>query len=81
MSLSSTRSPNMFRHSLCEQCGYMREIVSGKGSRFLMCQRATGGAALPKYPPQPVLVCAGFESRQVRDAGPADGNESGAAGG
>jgi len=53
----------------------MREIVSGKGSRFLMCQRATGNTGLPKYPPQPVLVCAGFESRQARDDGPANNAE------
>ncbi|MFN9373277.1 MAG: hypothetical protein ACK6D3_15455 [Planctomycetaceae bacterium] len=58
----------------------MREIVSGKGSRFLMCQRATGNAGLPKYPPQPVLVCAGFESRQAGDDGTANDAGPGAFG-
>lgn len=57
----------------------MREIVSGKGSRFLLCQRANSGATLPKYPPQPVLVCAGFELRPTRDEGPDDTSESVAA--
>ncbi|QDV54415.1 hypothetical protein [Rosistilla oblonga] len=56
--------------SLCERCAHVREIVSGKGSRFLMCRRGLASDQFAKYPPQPTLVCVGFESR-------GDGNEKG----
>ncbi len=48
--------------NLCQTCAHMREVISGKGSRFLLCQRAQSGARFPKYPPQPVIRCVGFES-------------------
>jgi hypothetical protein len=67
MSAASSWSNSNFRHSLCTHCGHAREIVSGKGSRFLLCLRAVPQSGLPKYPPQPVLVCAGFESRRLPD--------------
>ena len=47
--------------SLCHFCLHMREVVSGKGSRFLMCQKSQIDRRFPKYPSQPVLKCAGFE--------------------
>ena len=47
--------------SLCETCSHTREIVSGRGSRFLMCERAAGDPRFPKYPPQPVGRCDGHE--------------------
>ncbi len=48
-----------FPMSLCHRCVHLRLVTSGKGSTFLMCQEPT----LPKYPPQPVLLCRGFVSR------------------
>ncbi len=47
--------------SLCEFCQHMKEVVSGKGSRFLMCQKSVGDNRFAKYPPQPVVKCVGFE--------------------
>lgn len=55
--------PNMHPGSLCERCLHVREIVSGKGSRFLMCQRGLTDSRFVKYPPQPVVQCGGFENR------------------
>ena len=43
--------------SLCERCERMREIISGKGSRFLLCQHSQVEPQYPKYPPQPVSSC------------------------
>jgi len=39
----------------------MREIVSGKGSRFLHCTRAESDTRYKKYPPLPVTDCSGYE--------------------
>lgn len=47
--------------SLCEFCQHMKEVVSGKGSRFLMCQKSVADERFAKYPPQPVVKCVGFE--------------------
>jgi hypothetical protein len=46
--------------SLCDACALRRVIVSGTGSRFLLCQKSLEDKHFPKYPPQPVLRCAGF---------------------
>jgi hypothetical protein len=46
-------------HSLCETCAWRREVVTPKGSRFLLCRLSTTDPAFPKYPPQPVVRCDG----------------------
>ena len=51
-------------NSLCETCRHMREIVSGKGSRFLLCQLAQDDGRFPKYPPQPIIKCEGYKDRE-----------------
>ena len=48
--------------SLCEQCSHRRGVVSGTGSRFLLCRLALSDERFAKYPPQPVLDCRGFEA-------------------
>jgi hypothetical protein len=54
--------------SLCQSCLHVREIVSGTGSRFWLCQKSQTDARFPKYPPQPVVKCSGFEVRDsVKD--------------
>ena len=47
-------------HSLCETCQHMRAVVTPKGSRFLLCEQSVSDAHYPKYPPQPVVQCAGY---------------------
>jgi hypothetical protein len=47
--------------TLCETCTRMREVITPKGSRFLLCQLSQSDADYPKYPPQPVIRCAGYE--------------------
>ena len=43
--------------SLCVACRYVRVIVSGKDSQFLLCQKSQEDAHFAKYPPQPVGHC------------------------
>ena len=52
--------------SLCETCKKMREILTPKGSRFVLCQLSLADPRYPKYPPQPIVRCDGYEG--VNDA-------------
>jgi hypothetical protein len=61
------------RHSLCESCRHLREVISGKGSRFLLCQKSSEDQRYPKYPPQPVLRCEGHQNREESSSGSRDG--------
>jgi hypothetical protein len=47
--------------SLCETCSHATEIVSGKGSRFLLCEKSQTDRRFQKYPPQPIMECIGYE--------------------
>src|ERR1051325_6877965 len=49
--------------SLCETCKHMREIVTAR-SRFLLCERSRTEEAYPKYPPQPIVQCPGYEGKE-----------------
>jgi hypothetical protein len=50
--------------SLCETCSSMREVVTPKGSRFLLCQLSQTNPDYPKYPPQPVVRCDGYQEHK-----------------
>ena len=50
--------------SLCERCALMREVVTPKGSRFLLCQLSQTDPAYSKYPPQPVVRCDGYRKKE-----------------
>lgn len=53
-------------HSLRESCSHAKDIVSGKGSKFLLCKKSQTDRRFPKYPPQPVIECVGFEWKETR---------------
>ncbi len=53
--------------SLCQTCVHMREIVSGKGSRFLLCELSQADSRFAKYPPQPVIHCDGHRDRNTAE--------------
>ena len=55
--------------SLCETCRHARVVTSGTGSRFLLCRLSQEDRRFPKYPPQPVVRCAGHEAREAGDGG------------
>ena len=46
--------------SLCETCAHTKEVISQKGSRFLLCQLSQRDSRFPKYPTQPVVRCVGY---------------------
>ena len=50
--------------SLCETCAWMREVVTPRGSRFLLCQLSQTDPAYAKYPPQPVVRCDGYRTKE-----------------
>lgn len=52
-------------NSLCHACRHVKIVTSGAGSRFYLCQLALAGRPFPKYPPQPVLTCPGFEREKA----------------
>lgn len=52
--------PDPARVGLCPSCRHVRVLSSPKGSTFLLCQLAKADPSLPKYPPQPRMVCSGY---------------------
>ena len=48
--------------SLCESCENSREVRTAR-SRFLLCELSLAHAAYPKYPPQPVVRCDGYQPK------------------
>src|SRR5690242_19452336 len=48
--------------SLCQTCASMREVITPRRSRFLLCQLSRTDPAFPKYPPQPVVRCDGYRT-------------------
>ena len=54
---------------LCADCGWAREVVSGRGSVFLLCGRHGADPRFPKYPPLPVLSCEGYAQREGGEEG------------
>jgi hypothetical protein len=54
----------MTTESLCERCRFLRAVVSGRDSRFLLCELSRQDRRFPKYPPQPVTRCGGDARRE-----------------
>jgi hypothetical protein len=45
---------------LCARCVHTQIVTSARGSRFYLCRLSLTDARFPRYPPLPVLECAGF---------------------
>jgi 3-isopropylmalate/(R)-2-methylmalate dehydratase large subunit len=52
---------------LCHACRHVDVIRSDRGSVFYLCRLSFTDAAFPRYPPIPVVACAGF-ARQPHEA-------------
>jgi hypothetical protein len=52
---------------MCETCAIMREIITPKGTRYLLCQLSKIDPEYPKYPPQPVVRCDGYRKKEERE--------------
>lgn len=55
---------------LCASCRHAREVVSGKGSRFVLCELSRTNRRFSRYPQLPVLACAGYEARDSPQLSP-----------
>ena len=53
---------------LCPGCRHHHWIVSGRGSRFLRCEKSFTDPAYPRYPQLPVFGCPGFAARWAEDS-------------
>lgn len=53
--------PSGPQSSLCSRCRHVQIARTPKGSTFQLCKRSKTDARFPKYPPQPVVACPGFE--------------------
>jgi hypothetical protein len=62
--MAATDPIEMRRVGLCASCRHARRIVSQRGSQFWLCGRAATDPRYRKYPPLPVLGCAGHQSGQ-----------------
>ena len=45
---------------LCARCAHALVIRNDRGSRFYLCRLSATDSRFRKYPPLPVLRCAGF---------------------
>lgn len=52
---------------LCATCRHLVVITSDRGSTFVQCGLAKTDQRFRKYPPLPVLVCAGYLPRSAED--------------
>jgi hypothetical protein len=55
---------------LCAGCVHQKLVRNTRGSAFSMCLRhRTEPERYPKYPPLPVLVCAGHQPQSMTSGG------------
>jgi hypothetical protein len=59
---------------LCVDCVHSRVIDNARGSRFYLCRLSERDARFPRYPPLPVVSCAGYEAES-----PPEENKEGSA--
>ncbi len=59
---------------LCARCRHGAWVVSGRGSRFMRCNRSFTDPDYPKYPALPVLACPGFEEKEDGRESPPEGS-------
>ena len=57
---------------LCHHCRHARALANDRGSVFVLCERSRTDTRFPRYPPLPVLACAGFEVAMPGEGSPDD---------
>ena len=55
--------------SLCVTCALVREVVTPKGSRFLLCRLSQNDPDYPKYLPPPVARCDSYRLKDQTQGG------------
>lgn len=56
---------NQEQVGLCVICRFMRVINNARGSAYFLCERSKTDAQFVKYPALPVIVCEGYEKKDV----------------
>lgn len=51
------------RAGLCDSCVHQQLVRTGRGSEFSLCLLHRVDERFRKYPPVPVVQCAGYERR------------------
>ena len=49
------------RAGLCASCVHAQLVTSSRGSTFYLCRLSFTDPRFPRYPPLPVVTCAGYE--------------------
>lgn len=62
--------PASIEAGLCGHCRWAQRVQSARGSEFIRCRRSDDDPAFRKYPPLPMLSCAGFQTNRPADAPP-----------
>jgi hypothetical protein len=62
--MNDSRGPEQAapREGLCPHCANVQVIITDRGSRFYLCRLSASDERYPKYPPQPVIACAGYRT-------------------
>lgn len=63
-------TPTRLNPGLCRNCQHAREIVSDRGSTFLMCRLSFEDSNFVKYPRLPVLACSGYLQEKEEESSP-----------
>jgi len=48
--------------NLCDTCAFRELVRTARGSTFVLCNRSRLDPRFPKYPPQPIIRCVGYEA-------------------
>ena len=61
--MNDSRGPGQARDprvGLCDDCAHARIVRNARGSAFYLCELSFTDARFSKYPPLPVVQCAGY---------------------
>jgi hypothetical protein len=61
---------------LCAVCRHARTVENRRGSRFWLCAMSRTDPRFPRYPPLPVLRCAGYSVGTPASAAPTRQDET-----
>jgi hypothetical protein len=58
-----------WRLGLCASCAHHREVLSGRGPRYHLCELSKVDPAFERYPRLPVVRCGGYVVFREGDGG------------
>jgi hypothetical protein len=61
---------------LCPVCANVHVITNDRGSRFFLCRLSAADPRFPRYPPQPIVQCAGHRPRATENTENTEGTKN-----